>query len=148
MIDKVILLPYIQELRESINEEYYRSSRLVSLRGFGENEFNVFDLEVDNLLVIIYNLIDNIILCVNADELTDEVIMWIEKMLETDVITFKRYSMRMVGLQKLAKDYPGEYEEVLSRLYTSLAVKIVNSYIDKVKMQDNDFISYMGVSLK
>ena len=148
MIDKVILLPYIQELRESINEEYYRSSRLVSLRGFGENEFNVFDLDVDNLLIIIKDLIDNIILCVNADELTDEVIMWIEKMLETDVITFKRYSMRMVGLQKLAKDYPGEYEEVLSRLYTSLAVKIVNSYINKVKMQDNDFISYMGVSLK
>lgn len=148
MIDKVILLPYIQELRESINEEYYRSSMLVSLRGFGENEFNVFDLDVDNFLIIIKDLIDNIILCVNADELTDEVIMWIEKMLETDVITFRRYSMRMVGLQKLAKDYPGEYEEVLSRLYTSLAVKIVNSYIDKVKMQDNDFISYMGVSLK
>lgn len=148
MIDKVILLPYIQELRESINEEYYRSSRLVSLRGFGENEFNVFDLDVDNLLIIIKDLIDNIILCVNADELTDEVIMWIEKMLETDVITFRRYIMRIVHLQKLAKDYPGEYEEVLSRLYTSLAVKIVNSYINKVKMQDNDFISYMGVSLK
>ena len=62
---------------------------------------------------------------------------------ETDVITFKRYSKRLVVLQELARKYPDEYEETLIKHYTNLAIKIVNSYINMVKMQEND----LGVSL-
>ena len=69
-------------------------------------------------------------------------------MLETDVITFKRYSKRVVSLRKLAREYPDEYGETLTKLYTVLAIKIVNSYINKVKERDNDFISYRGISLE
>ena len=140
MIDKSLLLPMVQELKALINEEYLRSGKVIELGQFEEN-----DLNVDNLLIIIENLIDKII---NNYELTDDAIKWIEKMLETDVITFKRYSKRVVSLRKLAREYPDEYGETLTKLYTVLAIKIVNSYINKVKERDNDFISYRGISLE
>ena len=145
MIDKSLLLPMVQELKALINEEYLRSGKVIELGQFEENDLNVLDLDVDNLLIIIENLIDRII---NNYELTDDAIKWIEKMLETDVITFKRYSKRVVSLRKLAREYPDEYGETLTKLYTVLAIKIVNSYINKVKERDNDFISYRRISLE
>ena len=145
MIDKSLLLPMVQELKALINEEYLRSGKVIELGQFEENDLNVLDLDVDNLLIIIENLIDRII---NNYELTDDAIKWIEKMLETDVITFKRYSKRVVSLRKLAGEYPDEYGETLTKLYTVLAIKIVNSYINKVKEHDNDFISDRGISLE
>ena len=111
MIDKSLLLPMVQELKALINEEYLRSGKVIELGQFEENDLNVLDLDVDNLLIIIENLINRII---NNYELTDDAIKWIEKMLETDVITFKRYSKRVVSLRKLAREYPDEYGETLT----------------------------------
>lgn len=142
MLDR-ILLPSVERLKKLINEEYLSSGNVILLVQPGEDDFNLMDLNAVSFLEILENLINKIVNNANASELTDESIEWIEKVLETDVITFKRYSKRLVVLQELARKYPDEYEETLIKYYTNLAIKIVNSYINMVKMQEND----LGVSL-
>lgn len=142
MLDR-ILLPSVERLKKIINEEYLSSGNVILLVQPGEDDFNLMDLNAVSFLEILENLINKIVNNANASELTDESIEWIEKVLETDVITFKRYSKRLVVLQELARKYPDEYEETLIKHYTNLAIKIVNSYINMVKMQEND----LGVSL-
>ena len=142
MLDR-ILLPSVERLKKIINEEYLSSGNVILLVQPGEDDFNLMDLNAVSFLEILENLINKIVNNANASELTDESIEWIEKVLETDVITFKRYSKRLVVLQELARKYPDEYVETLIKHYTNLAIKIVNSYINMVKMQEND----LGVSL-
>ena len=142
MLDR-ILLPSVERLKKLINEEYLSSGNVILLVQPGEDDFNLMDLNAVSFLEILENLINKIVNNANASELTDESIEWIEKVLETDVITFKRYSKRLVVLQELARKYPDEYEETLIKHYTNLAIQIVNSYINMVKMQEND----LGVSL-
>ena len=126
MLDR-ILLPSVERLKKLINEEYLSSGNVILLVQPGEDDFNLMDLNAVSFLEILENLINKIVNNANASELTDESIEWIEKVLETDVITFKRYSKRLVVLQELARKYPDKYEETLIKHYTNLAIKIVNS---------------------
>jgi len=139
MLDR-ILLPSVERLKKLINEEYLSSGNVILLVQPGEDDFNLMDLNAVSFLEILENLINKIVNNANASELTDESIEWIEKVLETDVITFKRYSKRLVVLQELARKYPDEYEETLIKHYTNLAIKIVNSYL-------NCLLTFVAISL-
>lgn len=150
MIDRSVLLPYVEELKGVINKEYLNSGKVIELLQPGEQKLNILDLDVDNLLIIIENGINKIVDAVNADEMTSDIISWVEEMLETDVITFKRYCKRIDSLKQLSVKYSEEYIDVLIRLYTSMAIQITNSYMKVIKNNKDEsvFISVGGLNLE
>ena len=150
MIDRSVLLPYVEELKGVINKEYLNSGKVIELLQPGEQKLNILDLDVDNLLIIIENGINKIVDAVNADEMTSDIISWVGEMLETDVITFKRYCKRIDSLKQLSVKYSEEYIDVLIRLYTSMAIQITNSYMKVIKNNKDEsvFISVGGLNLE
>ena len=150
MIDRSVLLPYVEELKGVINKEYLNSGKVIELLQPGEQKLNILDLDVDNMLIIIENGINKIVDAVNADEMTSDIISWVEEMLETDVITFKRYCKRIDSLKQLSVKYSEEYIDVLIRLYTSMAIQITNSYMKVIKNNKDEsvFISVGGLNLE
>lgn len=150
MIDRSVLLPYVEELKGVINKEYLNSGKVIELLQPGEQKLNILDLDVDNMLIIIENGINKIVDVVNADEMTSDIISWVEEMLETDVITFKRYCKRIDSLKQLSVKYSEEYIDVLIRLYTSMAIQIINSYMKVIKNNKDEsvFISVGGLNLE